>query len=278
MTLSRGLGAGLQTEGDGPNHASKESLVDIATVIGFVLGMGLVLGSIIMGSPLSAFINIPGLAIVVGGTAATVLMAESMGNVIGAFKVATNAFFGRAPQVDETIKKIAELAVVVRKEGLLALENQEISDLFLAKGVRLAVDGIPPEEVQATLTAEMSAMKSRHKRGSQIFKFVQANAPAMGMVGTLIGLVQMLQALDDPSAIGPAMAVALLTTFYGAVIAFMIFGPIAQKLEHRSSEEADNMKVVIIGLESILKGENGRIVQEKLEGLLSPKERTVEDK
>lgn len=255
----------------------KGSYVDLATVIGFVLGMGLVIGSIVMGSPLSAFINIPGLAIVVGGSLATLMMAETLGNVIGAFKIATNAFFGKAPQVDETIKKIAELAVVVRKEGLLALENQEINDPFLAKGVRLAVDGIPPEEVQATLSGEMTAMKGRHKRGSQMFKFVQANAPAMGMVGTLIGLVQMLQALDDPSAIGPAMAVALLTTFYGAVMAFMIFGPIAEKLDRRSTEEADNMKVVIIGLGSILKGENGRIVQEKLEGLLPPAERTAED-
>ncbi len=252
--------------------------MDLATVIGFVLGMGLVIVSIIMGSPLSAFINIPGLAIVVGGTLATVLMAETMGNVIGAIKVSLKAFFGKAPQVDETIKKIAELAVVVRKEGLLALENQEITDPFLAKGVRLAVDGIPPEEVEATLSGERAAMRARHKRSAQLFSFAGANAPAMGMVGTLIGLVQMLQALDDPSAIGPAMAVALLTTFYGAVMAFMIFGPIAEKLGHRSDEEADNMKVVIIGLESILKGENGRIVQEKLEGLLSPKERTAEEK
>ncbi len=253
--------------------------MDLATVIGFVLGMGLVLVSIVMGSPLSAFFNVPGLAIVVGGTLATVFMAESMSHVIGAAKVGMKAFFGKAPDVDKTIEKIAELAVVVRKEGLLALENQEILDPFLAKGVRLAVDGIPPEEVEATLGGEMNAMKDRHKRGSQLFKFAGANAPAMGMVGTLIGLVQMLQALDDPAAIGPAMAVALLTTFYGAVMAFMMFGPMAEKLDRRSEEEAHNMKVVIIGLESILKGENGRIVQEKLEGMLSPAERSSgEDK
>lgn len=253
--------------------------MDLATVIGFVLGMALVFGSIIMGSPLSAFVNVPGLAIVVGGTLATILMAESAHNVFNAIKVAMNAFFAKSPQVEETIKKIAELAVVVRKEGLLALESQEINDEFLAKGVRLAVDGIPPEEVQATLASEMVAMKARHKRGAQLFRFAQSNAPALGMVGTLIGLVQMLQSLDDPSAIGPAMAVALLTTFYGAVIAFLVCSPIAEKLGHRSNEESANMKVVILGLESILKGENGRIVQEKLEGLLAPKERSSgEDK
>ncbi|MBL4633361.1 MAG: MotA/TolQ/ExbB proton channel family protein [Kofleriaceae bacterium] len=251
--------------------------MDIASAIGFVLGMGLVLVTIIMGSPLSAFFNVPGLAIVVGGTFATVFMAEGIKQVIGAGKVGAQAFFGSAPNVNETIAKIAELAVVVRKEGLLALENQEINDPFLAKGVRLAVDGIPPEEVEATLAGEMATMKDRHKRGSQLYKFAGANAPAMGMIGTLIGLVQMLQSLDDPAAIGPAMAVALLTTFYGAVMAFMMFGPMAEKLDRRSEEEAENMKVVIIGLESILKGENGRIVKEKLEGRLPPSLRTEEE-
>ncbi len=256
---------------------ARSSIVDIASAVGFVLGMGLVLVSIVMGSPLSAFFNVPGLAIVVGGTIATVFMAEGMKQVIAAGKVGGKAFFGSAPDVNATIAKIAELAVVVRKEGLLALENQEITDPFLAKGVRLAVDGIPPEEVEATLAGEMATMKDRHKRGSALYKFAGANAPAMGMVGTLIGLVQMLQALDDPAAIGPAMAVALLTTFYGAVMAFMIFGPMAEKLDRRSEEEAENMKVVIIGLESILKGENGRIVKEKLEGRLSPKDRSEEE-
>lgn len=257
---------------------ARSFILDLASGIGFVLGMGLVIVSIIMGSPLSAFINIPGLSIVVGGTLATVFMAEGMPQVLSAAKVGAKAFFGGPPNVNETIAKIAELAVVVRKEGLLALENQEINDPFLAKGVRLAVDGIPPEEVEATLAGEMGAMKDRHKRGAALYKFAGANAPAMGMVGTLIGLVQMLQALDDPAAIGPAMAVALLTTFYGAVMAFMIFGPMAEKLNRRSEEESENMKVVIIGLESILKGENGRIVQEKLEGRLAPKNRTPEEK
>ena len=252
--------------------------MDISTLIGTIAGFGLVIVSIIMGSPLSAFINAPGLAVVVGGTIAATLMAEKLGNVFGSAKVAMKTLFNKEPDLEKTIKDIAELAVVVRKEGLLALENQNIEDTFLAKGVRLAVDGIAPEEIQAALRAELISLKQRHKRGQKMFQYMSATAPAMGMIGTLIGLVQMLQALDDPSKIGPAMAVALLTTFYGAFMAFLVFGPIAEKLERRTSEETANMVLIVEGLDSILKGENARIVQEKLEGYLPPKNRTSEEK
>ena len=248
--------------------------MDIATIIGAVLGFGLILGSILLDGSLGAFINIPGIAIVVGGSIAAAMISEKMPNCINGIKVALNAVFLRSPSVLKTIDTIVELSGIVRKDGILALENQQIDDAFLARGVRFAVDGVPPEEVQALLRTEMIAMRQRHKRGQQLFKFMAATAPSMGMVGTLIGLVQMLQTLDDPSSIGPAMAVALLTTFYGAVMAFLIFGPIATKLSHRSSEETENMIIVIEGMDSILKGENGRVVREKLEGFLSPGHRT----
>lgn len=237
------------------------------------LGFGLVIGSIMMDGSIGAFINVPGLLVVGGGTFAAALIAEDLKSVLSAVKVAMKAFFVKSPRVDETIKQLAELAVVVRKEGLLALENQQIDDPTLAKGVRLAVDGIPPEEIKATLRASLGALRARHRRGRQLFKFMAATAPAMGMVGTLIGLVQMLQVMDDPSSIGPAMAVALLTTFYGAIFAFIIFGPIAEKLDMRSNEEAANVQVILDGLDSVLKGENARIVQEKLEVQLPPKDR-----
>ncbi len=249
--------------------------MDIGTVVGFVLGLAMILVAIMIGSPLSSFIDPASMIIVFGGTACVTLMAEKLPNVINGFKVAMNAFFNKSPHIEDTIKLIADLAVVVRKEGLLALENQTIENPFLAKGVRLAVDGIPPDEVQATMRAELIALKARHKRGAQMFRFAAASGPSMGMIGTLIGLVQMLQALDDPSAIGPAMAVALLTTLYGAILAFVICTPIAEKLGHRSAEEAANMAVIVEGLDSILKGENARIVQEKLEGFLAPKARTA---
>ena len=248
--------------------------MDIATIIGFVLGFGLIIFSILLDGELGAFINGPGLAIVVGGSFAAAMVAESMGSCINAIKVALNALFNRSPSVMNTIEVIVELSGIVRKDGILALENQEIQDAFLARGVRFAVDGVPPEEVQSLLRTEMVAMKQRHKRGQQLFKFMASTAPSMGMVGTLIGLVQMLQTLDDPSAIGPAMAVALLTTLYGAVLAFLVFGPVGTKLEHRSNEESENMVIVIEGMDSILKGENGRVVREKLEGFLSPGKRT----
>lgn len=249
--------------------------MDLATLIGGVVGAVLVIGTILMGGSLMAFINIPGIMIVLGGTIAAGMVAERMEHVINSIKVALNAVFLRSPSVENTIEIIVELATVVRKEGLLALENRTIDDAFLARGVRFAVDGMPAEEVQAVLRGELASMKTRHKRGKNFFKFLATTAPAMGMVGTLIGLVQMLQTLSDPAAIGPAMAVALLTTLYGAVLANMVFGPIATKLELRSDEEGANMDVVITGIESIVKGENARVVQEKLEGYLAPAQRSA---
>ncbi len=251
--------------------------MDIATLIGAVAGAVLVIGTILLGGSLSAFINVPSIMIVIGGTLAAGMMAERMEHVINSIKVALNAVFLKSPSVANTIETIVDLTTVVRKEGLLALENRTIEDTFLARGVRFAVDGMPAEEVQSVLRGELASMKSRHKRGKNFFKFLATSAPAMGMVGTLIGLVQMLQTLSDPSAIGPAMAVALLTTLYGAILANMILGPLANKLELRSDEEGANMEIVISGIESIVKGENARVVQEKLEGFLAPALRSAGD-
>ncbi|MCA9555182.1 MAG: MotA/TolQ/ExbB proton channel family protein [Myxococcales bacterium] len=248
--------------------------MDIATLIGGVAGFALVVGSILISGSLTAFIDVPSILIVFGGTIAAGMMGERIEHVINSIKVALNALFIRSPAVENTIEIIVDLATVVRKEGLLALENRTIDDAFLARGVRFAVDGMPSEEVQAVLRGELASMRQRHKRGQKLFKFLAATAPSMGMIGTLIGLVQMLQTLDDPAKIGPAMAVALLTTFYGAILAFMIFGPLTNKLELRSTEEGTNMEVVITGIESIVRGENARVVQEKLEGFLAPANRS----
>ncbi len=251
--------------------------MDIATVIGFVAGMVLVVASILMGSDLGAFINMPGLTVVVGGTICATLVSERLGNVLATTKMTMKAVFDKKTSIDEMIEFIAQLASTVRKEGLLALEGQTIDSDFLAKGIRMAVDGIAPEELQMALRAELFAMKQRHKRGVNLFKFMATTAPSMGMVGTLIGLVQMLQTLDDPATIGPSMAVALLTTFYGAVLAFMVFGPLAEKLKYRSEEESACMIVMMEGIGSIVRGENARVVTEKLQGYLPPKERTGTD-
>ena len=251
--------------------------MDVATLIGIVGGFGLIIGSILLNGSLGAFFDVPSVLIVVGGTTMVTFIAESMHKVIGAMKVAKNAFFSKSSDSTETIKLILELSNKARREGVLALENEKVDDPFLAKGLRMAVDGIPREEIRETLTVELVSMKQRHQRGQKLFKFMGSTAPAMGMVGTLIGLVQMLQSLDNPATIGPAMAVALLTTMYGAIMAFVVCNPIAEKLERRTKEEADNMNVIIEGVDSIVKGHNAAVIREKLEARLEPKKRTPEE-
>lgn len=245
--------------------------MDLGTIIGIVGGLGLILGSIMIGGSLSAYIDLPSVLIVFGGTISATLICEKLPRVLGAIKVAKKAF--RVPPGDaaKTIETILRLSGVARRDGVLALENEKVDDEFLARGIRMAVDGIPQDVVRETLTASLIAMKQRHQRGQKLFKFMGAQAPAMGMIGTLIGLVQMLQSLDDPSSIGPAMAVALLTTLYGAVLASLIFNPIAEKLQKYTDEEGANMAVVIEGIDSIVKGYNAMVIREKLEARLAPK-------
>ena len=251
--------------------------MDFGTVIGIVTGFALIIGAILMDSPLMSFVNPPSLLVVVGGTFATVLTAERLGNVLNGIRVALNAFTDKTRSPREMIDLVGELALAARKDGILALEGFEIEDGFLSKAVRLAVDGIAPEEIRASLHGELLSLAERHKRGQKLFRFMAGIAPSMGMIGTLIGLVQMLQSLSDPAAIGPAMAIALLTTLYGAIIAFMVCSPIAEKLENRTKEETLNMKIVMEGVEGILRGENPRLIIDKLEGFLAPNARTPPD-
>ena len=251
--------------------------MDIATVIGIALAMGLILASIIMGVGLGPFIDVPSILIVIGGTIASLLICFPMGSVIGAIKVFLKTMLGKTPAPSEIIDEIVELAVTARKDSILALEKVEIADPFLAKGIKLVVDGTAPDLVTSILNTEIKFMKQRHLEGAKIFGTVSAMAPAFGMIGTLIGLVQMLQNLSDPSAIGPSMAVALLTTFYGAVIANVFGAPIKTKLEGKSVEEALLKEVVMQGVLSIMEGDNPMIVRSKLEAFLSPKIRKPEE-
>lgn len=252
--------------------------MDIATIVGAILATVLIVGSILLDGELGAFFNVPGLMIVVGGTIAAAMLIESMANVVGSIKVAKNTLLNKGADSIATIQKILELSNTARREGILALESVKVEDPFLAKGLRLAVDGLPREEIRETLTVELVAMKARHTRGQKLFKFMGSTAPSMGMIGTLIGLVNMLQSLSDPASIGPAMAVALLTTLYGAILAFMICNPIAEKLERRTQEESANMTVVIEGVDSIVKGHNAALIKDKLQARLSPAQRPSEDK
>lgn len=247
--------------------------MDLGTLIGLLAGMALIVGSILMGGTLGMFINIPGILIVFGGTLAATMVSAQLKTFLNAFKVATQAFFNKTPSAEQIVGKVQELAATVRKEDLLALENVNIEEPFIAKGVRMAVDGVSVEVIKQTLLRELASLRERHESGQKVFKGMSSTAPSMGMIGTLIGLVQMLSALDDPSSIGPAMAVALLTTLYGAVLAFMIFGPIADKLGSRTADETRNMKIFLECLESIVNGENQMIIKEKLDAFLAPKQR-----
>lgn len=251
--------------------------MDIATLIGIVLGFGLIIGSIMLNGSITAFMDTPSALIVIGGTIAVILVAERLDKVLSAVQVAKHAFIQREPDTGATIARILELSNKARREGILALEDEEVDDPFLAKGLRMAVDGIAREEIRETLTVELVSMRARHNRGQNLFKFAGATAPSMGMIGTLIGLVQMLQALDDPASIGPAMAVALLTTMYGAILAFVIAIPIAEKLKRRSTAETMNMTIVIEGVDSIAKGHNAAIIREKLEARIDPNDRNKEE-
>jgi chemotaxis protein MotA len=240
--------------------------MDIATILGILSATGLVLGAIFMGSGLNVFINIPSLCIVVGGTIGVTLVAYPLKDFLSVFKVAQKAIFTKNISTTELILKFTDFANKTRKEGILALESEikELSDEFFKKGVQLSIDGLEPQQIQNILDTEIEFVRDRHKLGADIFTSMGTFAPAMGMIGTLIGLVQMLQSMEDPSTIGPAMAVALLTTFYGSLMANICCMPIAGKLKTRSKEEMLTKEMTIQGIISLSNGDNPRILEQKL--------------
>lgn len=244
--------------------------MDIGTLLGIIAAFGLIFGAIFMGGSINAYVDIPSVAIVFGGTVAVTFIMYPMGAVLGMVKVMLKAFFAKDPNPKELIKKIVELAELARRESLVALEKASVDDPFLKKGVLLVADGTQESLVRSVLETEINFMRQRHASGQAILKSMGTMAPAFGMIGTLIGLVAMLQTLDDPAAIGPAMAVALLTTLYGAVLANVIFIPIATKLGERSAAETFYMEIAVEGILSVLRGENPRIIQDKLEAFLAP--------
>lgn len=250
--------------------------MDLATLLGIVSGLGLVVGSIMYGGDIGGFYDLPSVLIVVGGTIAVTFIMFPMKTVLGSFKVAMKAFFVKSPDPGEMIKQLASLADVARKQGLVELEKSNPSDAFLKKGVVLVAGGSDEAMVRSILETEINYKKERHKTNQGVFKNMGTMAPAFGMIGTLIGLVQMLKSLNDPSAIGPAMAVALLTTFYGSVLSNIFFLPIAKKLEERTAEEGLYLEIIMEGVLSILNGEHPRLIKEKLESYVAPSQREGE--
>ena len=246
--------------------------MDLATIGGLVGGAGLILAAILSSGSLGMFIDIPSLLTVVGGAIAALFINFPVGKVLAVAKVVRKAMFHEAEDATEVIGKMVGYAERARKEGMLALEEDSESepDKFLAKGLRLAVDGTDPQLLARIMETDLTALETRHKDGKAIFEQLGMFAPAFGMIGTLIGLVQMLANLSDPSAIGGGMAIALLTTFYGSVIANLIALPIAGKLKARSDEELHSREMIIEGIMSIQSGDSPRIVQEKLKSYLTP--------
>lgn len=246
--------------------------MDLATVLGIISAFGLVVIAIFMGGGLNLFMNIPSLMIVLGGTIGTTLINYPIKDVLGVIRVVKNVFLKKSMSAREIIKNFIDFATKARREGILALESElkSIDEDFLRKGVQLSIDGLEPESIRDLLETEIEFIQGRHYLGAEIFTTMGTFAPALGMIGTLIGLVQMLQSLEDPSTIGPAMAVALLTTFYGLVLANLLCMPIAGKLKTRSKEEVLIKEMMIEGILSISRGDNPRIVEQKLQAFIPP--------
>ena len=252
--------------------------MDVATLIGLIGAFGIVLASIVLGGSAGTFVNIPALLVVLGGTFTVTMMKFSLGSFLKATSVALNAFIHKPLSAEELIENAVELAKTARQGGLLVLEDAEVPDEFMKNGLDMLVDGHPAEIVRSVLTKDLQLTLKRHSDGQDIFKAIGDVGPAMGMIGTLIGLVQMLANMDDPKQIGPAMAVALLTTLYGAILANMFALPIADKLSVRSGEEFNRKSLIIDALLGIQAGQNPRVIESMLASYLPSSKRQLEDK
>lgn len=246
--------------------------MDLTTILGIIAGMVLLIGAIATQEGSTFFVSISSVMIVFGGTLGATLINFPLKDVLTVFKVMSKIFTHTQISYNDTIDRLVRLAEKARREGILAIEREieDLDDDFLRGGVQYAVDGTEPDTIRAIMESELQSLRDRHKLGQGIFIAMGTYAPAFGMIGTLIGLIQMLQSLDDPTKIGIGMATALVTTFYGAVAANLFFLPAAGKLSNRSKEETVQKELVLEGILAIQSGDNPRIVREKLLTFLSP--------
>ncbi|WP_022661028.1 motility protein A [Paucidesulfovibrio longus] len=247
--------------------------MDIATLLGLIVGLSLVVGAIFIGGAVDVFINLPGMMIVIGGTLASITVAFPLEEIVQAFYAGFKVFGVRKVKARDVINIMVKVAEISRREGLMALENVQTENVVLKKSCQLIADNADPQLIHDTLRIEINAMRRRHQVAQDVFKRLGGLAPSFGMMGTLIGLIQMLSRLDDPTSIGPAMAVAILTTFYGSLLATMLFIPIQAKLKARTLQEQLNLEIIFEGAKSILENNNPMLVYEKLSSFLGPKER-----
>ncbi len=250
--------------------------MDIATIVGIFVAFGLVIAAI--AKDIMVFVDIPSVLIVFGGTVGAVLICYPLQQVLGVMAVVKKTFLFKLDQPADIITRFMEYANKARREGILSLEPllKDIQDDFLRKGLQLTVDGMEPQAIQEILETEIAYLEERHQLGAEILATFGTYAPALGMIGTVIGLVLMLKTMNDPSSIGPSMAVALITTFYGAVLANLVFNPMSAKLKNRSKEEVLIRGMILEGILCISKGENPRIIEEKLNSYLPPKQRKTQ--
>ncbi|MAT72584.1 MAG: motility protein A [Planctomycetaceae bacterium] len=254
--------------------------MDLASVIGFIAALALVAGAIIIGGGnFAAFIDYPSLMVVIGGALAAALISFPLGNFFATIKVAMRVFMYKLDSIPRLIDELVSLAETARRDGLLALESKigELESPFVVLGIQMAVDGTRPEVMEDILRTEVDAVATRHRDGKAVLDCMGRFAPAFGMIGTLIGLIIMLGDMSDPSKIGQGMAVALLTTLYGAIASNCVFLPFAEKLGFTNKQELLAMEIAIRGIMAIQSGENPRVIEQKLNTFIPPKLRAADD-
>jgi chemotaxis protein MotA len=254
--------------------------MDIASVIGLLLAIGLVLGSIATGSaPFTAFMDLPSVLVVIGGSIGAACICFPLRNILTVPIVAKKVFLNKADSIPALIEQLVSLAETARRDGLLALEGRlnEVDNGFIRLGIQMAVDGTRPEVIEDIMRTEMDAVATRHRDGKSIMDQMGRFAPAYGMIGTLMGLIMMLSDMSDPSKIGSGMAVALITTLYGAIVANVFFIPFAEKLGFINKQELLSLEIIVRGIMAIQSGENPRVIEQKLNTFLPPKLRPSEE-
>ena len=244
--------------------------MDIASLIGLLGAAGMIAGAMISAGGLGMFIDVPSMLIVFGGTFFAVMYRCELPQFLGHFGVMGKVFMPGKRNAEELITRVSELATIARKDGMMALEGQDVPDKFFSKGLQMLVDGADEAKLTTQLNQEIKAMKARHENNQNVVKAWIDIAPAMGMIGTLVGLVLMLGNMADPKAIGPAMAVALLTTLYGAFIANVLFLPMITSLEGYTAYEVTYREMVVMGLRNIARGESPRNIQDQMVANLPP--------
>jgi chemotaxis protein MotA len=249
--------------------------VDIATILGIVAGFGLIIQAMLEGGGGGIFFHIPSMLITVGGMVSATFIHFSLGQVLGIAGVVKKTLFYRLPSEQDLIQKMVNYTAINRRDGALALERQlaDAGDPFLVKALQMVIDGQSQEAVEKQLSMEVQYLQERHEQGKRVLEYMGACAPAFGMVGTLIGLVQMLRNLKDPSGIGGGMATALITTFYGSILANLVFIPLAGKLSIRSKRETTLKEMIVEGVLGILRGESPTTVRDRMQTFVSAKNR-----